>query len=105
MAEEKRFERKKEREPEQSASQAPFSLDAKIKAIKESKMPEKQKQDYLLSLGVVEAPSDEGKMPFTVFAKVKGIELSKHKAMLAFPKARGKQAATLGEWEEIFKDF
>jgi len=76
-------------------------LDSKIKAIGESKMPEAQKTALLKEIGALSEDS-EGKVSFIIFAKVKKIEDSIHKAMMAYTKI---QSATIAEWEQIFKKF
>lgn len=80
-------------------------LDKKIQAINESQMPEGQKIALLKELGVIKEESLEGKVPFVIFAKVNKISVDQHKAMLAYPKAKGVSLASIAEWNQIFKEF
>jgi hypothetical protein len=79
-------------------------LDKKIEAIKKSAMPEEQKQALLVEIGAVKDVPQEG-IPFHVYAKIKGIPEEKHKAHLAFPKAKDVRLASPVQWDEIFKGF
>lgn len=80
-------------------------LESKIKAINESKMPELQKNKLLKEIGALSEESNEGKIPFLVYAKIKAIGVELQKAMTAYPKAKGVVKATIAEWNEIFKNF
>ena len=51
------------------------------------------------------ADKAEGKLPFSVYARIRGIDSSLHKAMLRYPPAKGKEKASLTEWDELFKSF
>jgi hypothetical protein len=107
MVDEKpKFERKRDREGRDSeeVAQSPKTV-SKAEAIMASSMPESQKKEYLKQIGAVAEPSDAGKVPFHIFAKVKKVPPSRHKAMLVYPKARGISLATIEEWEQIFKSF
>ena len=77
----------------------------KVKTIIESRMPEEQKKIYLKQIGAVKEEDYEGKVSFGVYAKAKKIEISRHLAMKAYPKAKIVRLATLEEWDEIFKEF
>lgn len=77
----------------------------KAAAIKESKLPDAHKASYLKQIGDTKEVSDADKIPFSVYAVMRKLDGSSHKAMLAFPKAKGVSKATLIEWDEIFKDF
>lgn len=102
--EKKRFER--ERSGFDEGDSSPESLlTKKVKVIVESKMPEEQKQAYLKQIGAVREESYEGKVSFGVYAKAKKIEVGRHLAMKAYPKAKSVRLATLDEWDEIFKEF
>lgn len=81
-----------------------FSVQDKIKSIKESKMPEKQKEDLLKEMGLITEESPKG-IPFNVFAQIKKIPSTMRKAMQLYPKAKNVSLASLEEWESIFKDF
>ncbi len=76
----------------------------KTKAIRESKMPEDQQKEMLKEIGVLCEARQEG-IPFTVYAKIKKIPKTMHKAMQLYPKAKNVSLASLQEWEIIFKDF
>ena len=76
---------------------------SKEDVIRASKMPEAQKLAYIESLNpkVVDPKS----ISFDVYAKLKKIVLTKHRAMKAYPKAVGVEFATPAQWDEIFKEF
>lgn len=79
-------------------------VEAKIKAIRESAMPEAQKQAYIDELSPKGKVAVSG-IPFNVYAKLKNIPKTLHKAMQTYPKAKNVSLATYENWEEIFKDF
>lgn len=79
-----------------------LDFDKKVEAINNSQMPEAQKAEYIRSL----KPKVEVQgIPFSVYAKVRKIEKSRLKAMLAYPKAKDVRLASLEDWDEIFKNF
>lgn len=80
-----------------------FDLEKKVAAIEASDLPDSQKKEYLKSLGI--GVVKESGVTFSVYAKVRKIEPSRHSAMLAFPKAKGIRLASLEKWDEIFKEF
>lgn len=80
-------------------------LDNKIAAVNESAMPEAQKIALLKKIGAIKEDSTDGKVPFIIYAKIKKISVDQHKAMLAYPKAKGVSLAPINQWEEIFKEF
>ena len=84
---------------------AEFSVEKKIAEIKASSLPEAEKEVYILRLtgGVSTEVAD--RVPFTVYANIKSIGREKRAGMLGCQKAKGVTAATLVEWDEIFKDF
>ena len=54
----------------------------------------------------VESSSPEAdKISFSVYARMRRLDSSLHKAMMLFPPAVGKEVASLIEWDEIFKNF
>jgi len=75
---------------------------SKAELIARSKLPKEQKDAYLRALG---KESSGGKVPFSVYAKVRGISDSFVKPMLAYPKAAGVTMASLEEWDKIFTEF
>lgn len=77
---------------------------SKADIIKNSKMPEWQKEQMLKKIAP-KLESNDGKIPFNVYAKMKKIDQGIHRAMLAYPKAKSVSLATLQEWDEIFKGF
>jgi hypothetical protein len=79
-------------------------VEAKIKKIEASKMPDAQKKEYIAKLKGEQAPKGDG-VTFVVYANVRKIKESLRPGMLAFPKAKGVLRATLHEWDEIFKGF
>ena len=78
---------------------------AKAKAIMESSMPEAQKQKYLADIGMVKTVSDNGKVPFNVYARLRKVPKDRLKAMEVYPKAVSVRLASIDEWDEIFKAF
>lgn len=98
-----KFEKKKEELlDKQYPVKDPFM--AKIKAIEESKMPLEQKEAMLKEMGAKVEEIPQG-IPFEVFARIKKIPKTMHKAMQLYPKAKSVSLASLAEWESIFKDF
>ena len=76
----------------------------KIERIKASKMPSWQKKQLIERLQGVPEDS-KGKIPFSVYAKIKKLPSGMQKAMLAYPEARKVSLATVEEWDLIFKNF
>lgn len=91
--------------PEPSEVSVVESIDPKVKAIMESAMPDAQKQEYLREIGAIKGESDEGKIPFNVYAKLRKVSKDTHVAMMRYPKAKVIRLASLDEWDEIFKNF
>lgn len=81
------------------------ALEVKLEAIENSKMPLQQKMALKRELGVLKPESDEGKVSFLVWAKLRKIPASRHKAMLACPCVGGIKKATFDEWDKLFKNF
>lgn len=79
-------------------------LETKVEEILHSKMPQKQKEASLKKIGAVTDKKAEG-VSFEVYAKIRKIDIGRHRAMLAYPKAKNIRLATLKQWDEIFKDF
>jgi hypothetical protein len=94
-----KFERKKRDEGREESG-----LERKIKAIKDSSMPIEQQEALLKEIGVKVDEAPKG-VPFNVYAQVKKIPKTMHKAMQLYPKAKNVSLASLEEWESIFKDF
>ena len=83
-----------------------FSVERKIEQIRASAMTEKDKDAYISQLlGADVDPVDAHRVPFVVYANIKGIKNSIRTGMLAYPKAKGVSAATVSEWDQIFSDF
>lgn len=82
-----------------------FSVEKKIAEIKASNLPEAEKEAYIRRLTGDVSTGDGNRVPFTVYANIKKIGREKRAGMLATPKAKATSVATLGEWDEIFKDF
>lgn len=80
------------------------SLEKKVRAIRESKMPIEQQEALLKDMGVKVDAAPQG-VPFSVYAQIKRIPKTMHKAMQLYPKAKNVSLASLEEWESIFKDF
>ena len=91
-----------------ATSEAPpaTEMDKKIATVMASAMPDSEKERYVRELrGRVADPNDANRMPFDVYANIKGIKHSVRVGMLAYPKANGVKAATVPEWDEIFTGF
>jgi hypothetical protein len=80
------------------------SKPSKIETIKASKMPEWQKKQLIEQLQG-KADDLKGKIPFSVYARVKKLSSGVQKAMLAYPEAKKVSLATVEEWDLIFKNF
>ena len=80
------------------------NVDAKVKSIMESRLPDSEKQAYLVRLGVVKEEEQTG-VPFKVWAKIRKISHNLHEAMMVSPRAKGREKASLQEWDQLFKDF
>jgi hypothetical protein len=80
-------------------------LEAKAQAILDSKMPEAQKMQYLKAIGWIKEPSDQGKVMFATYAKIRKIAKDRLSALEHYPKAKSVRLATLEEWDNIFKNF
>lgn len=79
---------------------------SKADTIRESKLPDHQKEKYLRDIGEIKSDEhDPSKVSFEVYAAVRKIKPGRHKAMLVYPDAKGKKHATLTEWDQIFKNF
>lgn len=85
-----------------SVGKKPFSMDDKIQTIINSRMPEKQKEEYIQSLLPV---VEEKGIPFHIYVKVKGIVPTVAAGMRAYPKASGIKLATIERWDKIFEGF
>jgi hypothetical protein len=77
-----------------------FSVESKIQEIRDSRMPEGEKEAYIARLTV--EPTKEDAVPFAVYAMVNKVPKHLHGAMLVFAK---KDMASMEEWEKIFKKF
>ena len=79
---------------------------SKADAIRNSNMPEAQKEKYLRAIGAIaEKAFDPSEVDFSVYATVRGISVDRKKAMLVYPQASGVKRATLQKWDEIFSKF
>ena len=101
-ATETKQERKRQPTREESSSSI---LEKKAQAILDSKMPEEQKQAYLKQIGWITPASDEGKVTFATYAKVRKISKDRMSALSHYPKAKSVRLATLEDWDNIFKNF
>lgn len=97
-------DKKSEPAPGPKKEKRKVDLEAKIKKIEASNMPEAQKVEYIAKLkgDAVEAAD---KVTFAVWANVRKIKESLRPGMLAFPKAKGVLRASMHEWDEIYKGF
>lgn len=79
---------------------------SKADLIRNSKMPDAQKEACLREIGEIkDKPFNPNEVTFHVYATVRKIPVDMQKAMLVYPKANGVRLATLTEWDEIFKQF
>lgn len=81
-----------------------LDLSKKEAAIRESKMPEDQKNALLKKIGLSAEKEAEG-VEFAVYAKIRKISKEQIKAMSVYPAAKKIRLATFKEWDEIFKNF
>lgn len=89
-----------------SAPDAALDVEAKIKQIEASGLSDAEKKSYIDRLrGDVVDPMAADRIPFNVYANIKKIRSHVRKGMLLYPPAKGKETATVEEWETIFKDF
>lgn len=77
---------------------------SKIDVIKASKMPDWQKKELIDKLED-NGEELEGKIPFSIYARIKKLNTTMQKAMLAYPDAKKISLATIEEWDLIFKNF
>lgn len=76
----------------------------KIEEILASRLPEKQKEEYIERL-TAKKVENVNRVPFAVYAKIKKIKPNLISGMVAYPKANGVVLASLEEWDEIYKNF
>lgn len=89
-----------------AAKTSTFSVEKKIEEIRASNLPEQEKERYIRQLTGDKGPGENpDRVPFTVWANVRGIKENVRKGMLAHPKGKAQTSATFAEWDEIFKDF
>jgi len=101
--ESKRFSRK---EPKEDKGVKPASvLDAKIKKIKASKMPDNQKEWYINKLKGVEPVDENGLMAFEIYAKIKEIKGGEYVGKASFADSQNVKKLSLHKWDELFKKF
>ncbi len=96
-------DKKKKTEAKTKAVKPKLDIEKKIKAIKESKMPESQKEAYLERLGVKK--EDIKAISLKIYLAKKGIDSGLLAAYQAYPLAKNISLATPSEWDEIFKKF
>lgn len=95
-----------EKKVESKKSAPSFDVVKKAEAIKASKMPEDQKQKYLLDIGAMKGKDVDAKaIPLKVWVARKKIDKGMLKAYEQYPAAKGVRLATPSEWDEIFKNF
>lgn len=83
-----------------------LDVEAKVKQIEASKLSDAEKKSYTAHVrGTVADPLDQHRVPFDVYANIKKIRSHVRKGMQQFPPAKGVKAATIHEWDAIFKDF
>lgn len=78
---------------------------SKADIIRESALSPAQKDQYLRDIGEIKDEFDPKKVSFEVYASVRKISKTRHKAMLVYPPAKAVKAASLTEWDQIFKNF
>ena len=83
-----------------------FDVQKKIEEIKSSRLPDCEKEAYIERLTVKTPDAAEAdRVPFSVYARIRGLAKSRMAGMVVYPKAAAVKAATVKEWDEIFKDF
>jgi hypothetical protein len=104
MNNEKKEEKKEEKKAQIVERFEKKEKPSKIEVIKASKMPEWQKKQLLEQL---EGKKEDlgGKIPFSIYAKIKKLSSGVQKAMVAYPEAKKVSLATVEEWDLIFKNF
>lgn len=80
-----------------------FSVDAKIEAIKSSRLPESQKGAYIAALSG--SKEDVEAVTLDVYLRVKKKSESVKAGMKAFPKAKAIARATVAEWDSVFANY
>lgn len=101
---EEELQQEKKRKTTERPSIKVVDTETKAEEILSSKMPQKQKEASLKKIGFITDKKVEG-VSFEVYAKIRKIDIWRHRAMLAYPKAKTIRLATLKQWDEIFKDF
>ena len=81
-----------------------FDVDAKIKKVEESKMPDDQKTKLIRKLKTDSAEKGD-LISFAVYCQRKKVKLSLRDPMKSYPSAKGVRSATFEGWEEIYKNF
>ncbi len=79
--------------------------ESKVEKIKNSKMPEEQKQALLKEIGAIEETSEESGVSFVIYAKIKKLSSSMTKALAASKRVKNVRLASIEEWDLITKDF
>jgi len=83
-----------------------IDIEKKAAAIRDSKMPELQKEAYLRKIGALKADDVDVKaVPLAVWVSVRKKDRGMLSAYAAYPRAKSVRLATPKEWDEIFKDF
>ena len=102
VSEEIKVEEVKEEKPVIGSS----SMDKKAAAIMASKMPEEQKEKYLMQIGYTKAEEvKKGRISLAVWIEIRKKDSGMRAAYAAFPGAKNVRLATPSEWDEILKDF
>jgi hypothetical protein len=99
--------RSNDREPGEELTEYKVDEIKKSKAdvIRESALTPAQKDKYLRDIGEIKDEFDPSKVSFEVYATVRKVPRGRHHAMKVFPPAKAVSAASLTEWDQIFKNF
>ena len=91
-------------EAAKTKGKAKLDVAKKIETIAKSRMPDSQKKELIAKL---RGEKSEGGIPFAVYSTIRAIRPDIKKAMLVWPKAKGKikENLTTMEWDKLFKGF
>ena len=91
------------REEEVKEKERSFDVEAKIKKIEESKMPDEQKETLVRDLKISE--SEGAAISFAVYCQRRNVAPHVRVPMQSYPKAKGMKMASLEAWDEVYKNF
>ncbi len=91
-------------EKKESAVKKGFDIEAKVKQIEESRLPQAEKDAYIRKLKNDNAEKSQ-KISFAVYCQRKKVKPHLREAMTHYPAAKGVKSCTFEGWEEIYKNF